>query len=25
LQVTRGGKSQNIEVKMPRKIKTADL
>lgn len=24
-QVTRKGKSQNIEVKMPRKIKTADL
>jgi serine protease Do len=24
-QVNRGGKSQNIEVKMPRKIKTADL
>lgn len=24
-QVTRDGKSQNIEVKMPRKIKTADL
>jgi serine protease Do len=25
LQVTRNGKSQNIEVKMPRKLKTADL
>jgi len=25
LQLTRNGKSQNIEVKMPRKIKTADL
>jgi serine protease Do len=25
LQITRDGKSQNIEVKMPRKIKTADL
>lgn len=25
LQVTRSGKSQNIEVKMPRKIRTADL
>lgn len=25
LQVKRGGKSQNIEVKMPRKLKTADL
>lgn len=25
LQLTRGGKSQTIEVKMPRKIKTADL
>jgi serine protease Do len=25
LQITRNGKSQNIEVKMPRKIKTADL
>jgi serine protease Do len=24
-QLTRNGKSQNIEVKMPRKIKTADL
>ncbi len=24
-QITRSGKSQNIEVKMPRKIKTADL
>lgn len=25
LQVKRGGKSQNIEVKMPKKLKTADL
>jgi serine protease Do len=25
LQITRNGKSQNIEVKMPRKLKTADL
>jgi serine protease Do len=25
LKLTRGGKTQNIEVKMPRKIKTADL
>jgi serine protease Do len=25
LQITRKGKSQNIEVKMPRKLKTADL
>lgn len=25
LQVTRSGKSKNIEVKMPRKLKTADL
>ena len=25
LKVTRAGKSQNIEVKMPRKLKTADL
>jgi serine protease Do len=24
-QLNRGGKSQNIEVKMPRKIKTANL
>jgi serine protease Do len=25
LKVTRNGKPQNIEVKMPRKLKTADL
>jgi serine protease Do len=25
LKITRNGKAQNIEVKMPRKLKTADL